>query len=33
MLKGIPDLVPPQLLADLSGMGHGDEIVIANARE
>lgn len=31
MLKGIPNLIPPQLLADLSSMGHGDEIVIADA--
>jgi L-fucose mutarotase len=31
MLKGISPLIGPQLLATLSSMGHGDEIVLADA--
>jgi len=31
MLKGISPLVSPELLAALSEMGHGDEIVLADA--
>lgn len=31
MLKGISPLLSPELLADLSRMGHGDEIVLADA--
>lgn len=31
MLKGIPKIVSPQLLKILCEMGHGDEIVIADA--
>lgn len=31
MLKGIPKIVSPELLKILSEMGHGDEIVIADA--
>ena len=31
MLKGIPKLVSPELLKILCEMGHGDEIVIADA--
>ena len=31
MLKGISPLVSPELLATLSSMGHGDEIIIAAA--
>ena len=31
MLKGISPLISPQLLAILSQMGHGDEIVLADA--
>lgn len=31
MLKGVSPLVSPELLADLSRMGHGDEIVLADA--
>ncbi|MDD3242313.1 MAG: L-fucose mutarotase [Eubacteriales bacterium] len=31
MLKGIPALLPPELLKILAEMGHGDEIVIADA--
>ena len=31
MLKGIPKLVSPELLKVLCEMGHGDEIVIADA--
>jgi L-fucose mutarotase len=31
MLKGIDPILGPQLLAILRGMGHGDEIVIADA--
>ena len=31
MLKNIPPLLGPELLATLRAMGHGDEIVIADA--
>ncbi len=31
MLKGIPALIPPELLKILSEMGHGDEITIGDA--
>lgn len=31
MLKGVSPLIGPQLLATLSEMGHGDEIVLADA--
>ena len=31
MLKGIPKIVSPELLKTLCEMGHGDEIVIADA--
>ena len=31
MLKGIPKIISPELLKILSEMGHGDEIVIADA--
>lgn len=31
MLKGIPDLISPELLKILHEMGHGDEIVIGDA--
>ncbi|MGJ8676463.1 MAG: L-fucose mutarotase [Akkermansiaceae bacterium] len=31
MLKGISYLISPELLATLSSMGHGDEIVLADA--
>ncbi len=31
MLKGIPKILTPDLLAVLSRMGHGDEIVLADA--
>ncbi len=31
MLKGIPKIISPELLKVLSEMGHGDEIVIADA--
>jgi L-fucose mutarotase len=31
MLKGISPLVSPQLLATLCAMGHGDEIILADA--
>lgn len=31
MLKGISPLVSPELLMELSTMGHGDEIVLADA--
>lgn len=31
MLKGISPLLSPQLLAELCRMGHGDEIVLADA--
>lgn len=30
MLKGIPSLLPPELLKILMEMGHGDELVIAD---
>ena len=30
MLKGIPNILPPDLLKVLMEMGHGDEIVIAD---
>ncbi len=30
MLKGIPSIIPPELLKILMEMGHGDEIVIAD---
>lgn len=30
MLKGIPDILSPELLKTLSEMGHGDEIVLAD---
>ena len=30
MLKGIPSILPPELLKILMEMGHGDEIVIAD---
>lgn len=30
MLKGIPKIIPPELLKILCEMGHGDEIVIAD---
>lgn len=30
MLKGIPDILSPELLCALSQMGHGDELVIAD---
>lgn len=30
MLKGIPDIISPELLKILDEMGHGDEIVIAD---
>ena len=30
MLKNIPKIVSPELLKTLAGMGHGDEIVIAD---
>lgn len=30
MLKGIPDVLSPELLCALSQMGHGDELVIAD---
>ncbi len=30
MLKGIPNIIPPELLKILMEMGHGDEIVIAD---
>ena len=30
MLKNISPIIPPELLAILCGMGHGDEIVIAD---
>ena len=30
MLKGIPSIISPQLLCELSKMGHGDELVIAD---
>lgn len=31
MLKGIPKIITPKLLMILASMGHGDEIVIADA--
>ena len=31
MLKGIPKILPPELLKILSEMGHGDEITIGDA--
>lgn len=31
MLKGIPKIISPELLKILSEMGHGDEIVVADA--
>ena len=31
MLKGIPELIGPELLAVLQAMGHGDEIAIVDA--
>ena len=31
MLKGIPKILTPDLLAILARMGHGDEIVLADA--
>ena len=31
MLKGIPSIISPELLKNLSEMGHGDEIVICDA--
>jgi L-fucose mutarotase len=31
MLKGISPLISPELLATLSRMGHGDEIILADA--
>ncbi|XP_069467167.1 fucose mutarotase isoform X2 [Ambystoma mexicanum] len=31
ILKGIPALLSPELLFALAGMGHGDEIVLADA--
>lgn len=30
MLKNVPKIIPPELLALLSEMGHGDELVIAD---
>lgn len=30
MLKGIPSIIPPELLKILAEMGHGDEIVIGD---
>ena len=30
MLKGIPDILPPELLKVLAEMGHGDELVIGD---
>ena len=30
MLKGIPKIIPPELLKILAEMGHGDEIVLAD---
>ena len=30
MLKGIPNIISPELLKILAAMGHGDEIVIAD---
>ena len=31
MLKGIPPVIPPELLKILAEMGHGDELVISDA--
>lgn len=31
MLKGIPEIIPPELLKILAEMGHGDEIVFSDA--
>lgn len=31
MLKGIPAIIPPELLKILAQMGHGDEIVLSDA--
>ena len=31
MLKGVPRLIPPELLKILAQMGHGDELVISDA--
>ena len=30
MLKGIPSIISPELIAALMAMGHGDELVIAD---
>ncbi len=30
MLRGIPKIIPPELLKILAEMGHGDEIVLAD---
>lgn len=30
MLKGIPSIIPPELLKVLMEMGHGDELVIGD---
>ncbi len=30
MLKGVPNIIPPELMKVLMEMGHGDEIVIAD---
>lgn len=30
MLKGVPKIIPPDLLKILCKMGHGDEIIIAD---
>ena len=31
MLKGLPEIIPPELLCVLAKMGHGDELVISDA--
>ena len=31
MLKGIPSILSPELLTVLAKMGHGDELVLADA--
>lgn len=31
MLKGVPKIIPPELLKILAQMGHGDELVISDA--
>lgn len=31
MLKGIPQIITPQMLYTLSAMGHGDSVVLADA--